>query len=132
MATQFDDLLRGVFEDEQRETIRDALVNLEIEDEPDLRDIVAGARNIIQATTLLHNSLSGLSYQDAAVLAGLVLPRGNLPSLLPPHNHLNRKTTRPRSRNDSPSLLFTCLSSHASFFLSFFPSLSLCLSPNIF
>jgi hypothetical protein len=82
LATQFDDLLRGVYEDEQRETIRAALVNSEIEDEPDLRDIVAGA-NRIEATTLLQNSLSGLSYQDAAVLAGLVLPRGNLPSLLP-------------------------------------------------
>jgi hypothetical protein len=68
------DLLRGVFEDEQRETIRDALVNTEIEDEPDLRDIVAGA-NVIEATTLLQNSLNGLSYQDAAVLAGLVFPQ---------------------------------------------------------
>jgi hypothetical protein len=64
--------------------IREALINSDIEGEQDLRDIVAGARNVIEATSVLQNSVSGLSYQDAAVLAGLVLPQGFLPSLLPP------------------------------------------------
>jgi hypothetical protein len=72
--TRFDDLLRGVFDDEQRETIR---MNLDtIRSVGQLRNIVAGA-NRIEATTLLQNSLIGLSYQDAAVLAGLVLPQGS-------------------------------------------------------
>jgi hypothetical protein len=119
----FDGLLGRLTNERRKEMIRVALINSDIEGERDLRNIVAGA-NRIEATTLLHNSLSGLSYQDAAVLAGLVLPQGFLPSLLPPHNHLNRTTTRPRSRNDSLSLLFTFLSSPASLCLFVFLSLS--------
>jgi hypothetical protein len=127
--TRFDDLLRGVYDDEQRDAIRRSLDT--IRSVGQLRNIVAVAQNVIEATTLLQNSLNGLSYQDAAVLAGLVFPRGNIPSLLPPHNHLNRTTTRTRSRNDSLSLFLACLSSPASLslFLSFSLSpFGLCLS----
>jgi hypothetical protein len=92
----FDGLLGRLTNESRKEMIREALINSDIEGEPDLRDIVAGA-NRTEATTLLQNSVSGLSYRDAAILAGLVLPQGFLPSLLPPHNHLNRTTTRPRS-----------------------------------
>jgi hypothetical protein len=79
----FDGLLGRLTNERRKEMIREALINSDIEGEPDLRDIVAGA-NRTEATTLLQNSVSGLSYRDAAILAGLVLPQGFLPSFLPP------------------------------------------------